>query len=935
MLTIKVKFLLLSLFVCTLASAQIVDIPDSNFKDALIIDGVDLNGDGEIQNSEAEAVTTLKVSSSNIASLEGIKSFVNLVELYAGNNLLTELDLTGLNLGGLYLSNNQLTDINISTCTELQIVEIHSNNLEVLDISNCEKIRFFSVQFNKLSELDESSLTNVETFNISYNQFETLDFSNMVNVTGLFLAGNKFSSIDATNSPLIYFFAASNNTELSEIFLTPSTALQLLIISNTQIVDFDISQFQGLLSIDFTSLPPQNFILNQNPELVEIALENNYLTNIDLSNVPNLKQLHISNNPITGIDLSGVPELNFLDLANCTELLNLDLSSNQLIDWLDISYTNFEEITGTNFSNLDTYVGDRSEVKYLDFSASSRLDNISISAALEVLLIKNGADEIIFPDLWNQTSQLKYLCADEDQILNVIDLFDMFDYETTPLINSYCSFEPGGSIYSIEGKNTLDQNLDGCDENDFNMPHVRYDISNSQGIQGAIVTDQSGNYSIDLQAETHTIIPRLENFDYFTTTPDSFVVEFPAEDSPFIQDFCFTPIGVKKDLEVVIIPIGELRPGFTSSYKVIYKNKGNQTLSGKVRLNYAKDFMEISGVSQQISSEGPTSAEWDFQNLLPFESREINIQFEYNTPMDDFPIMGGEVFVFRALVDPIQGDENQSDNIFRLDQLAVNSYDPNDKRCLEGDVLDLEHVGNYLHYMIRFENTGTANAINVVVADTLDESKYDLSSLQVVNASHMVQTRLRNNVVEFHFENIQLPFDDDNNDGHVVFKIKTLETLELGDSISNRAAIFFDFNYPIITNTYSTTVQQIIDADNDGFNEEEDCDDNNPNINPFAVEIAGNGIDEDCNGDDLLSSIEELEDQSIMIFPNPNSGSFTISVEHSTKTVITDISGRVIDEKYIGARNTNLQLTELTQGLYIVQFYQEGELVDCQKLVIR
>lgn len=42
------------------------------------------------------------------------------------------------------------------------------------------------------------------------------------------------------------------------------------------------------------------------------------------------------------------------------------------------------------------------------------------------------------------------------------------------------------------------------------------------------------------------------------------------------------------------------------------------------------------------------------------------------------------------------------------------------------------------------------------------------------------------------------------------------------------------------------------DNDNDGFYVEEDCDDSNASIYPFAYEIAYNGIDEDCNGEDLI-----------------------------------------------------------------------------------
>jgi hypothetical protein len=66
--------------------------------------------------------------------------------------------------------------------------------------------------------------------------------------------------------------------------------------------------------------------------------------------------------------------------------------------------------------------------------------------------------------------------------------------------------------------------------------------------------------------------------------------------------------------------------------------------------------------------------------------------------------------------------------------------------------------------------------------------------------------RIEGNKVEFIFENIQLPFDDANNDGYIAFKIKTLPNLILGDSLKNLADIYFDYNFPIRTNETQTTV---------------------------------------------------------------------------------------------------------------------------------
>jgi hypothetical protein len=92
----------------------------------------------------------------------------------------------------------------------------------------------------------------------------------------------------------------------------------------------------------------------------------------------------------------------------------------------------------------------------------------------------------------------------------------------------------------------------------------------------------------------------------------------------------------------------------------------------------------------------------------------------------------------------------------------------------------------------------------------IDLSKFDISTLVTTKASHEFVTKISDgNKVEFIFEKINLPFDDATNDGYIAFKIKTLPTLIVGDSFANEANIYFDYNFPILTNKATSTFKTL------------------------------------------------------------------------------------------------------------------------------
>jgi hypothetical protein len=251
-------------------------------------------------------------------------------------------------------------------------------------------------------------------------------------------------------------------------------------------------------------------------------------------------------------------------------------------------------------------------------------------------------------------------------------------------------------------------------------------------------------------------------------------VDFPTQASPFVQDFCVTANGIFHDLEVAIVPIGVARPGFDASYKIQYKNKGTQIENANLGFNYDDLVIDYLTASTSPTSQSTGVLNWNLGTLQPFQTGSLTVSFNLNAPTESPALNGGDTLLFSSTINGLFSDETPSDNTFLLNQIVVNSYDPNDKTCLEGVLVDQNKIGDYLHYQIRFENTGTYPAQNIVVRDTIDATKFDISTLQMVNTSHNCKTKITNHKVEFILENINLPFEDATNDGFIVFKIKII-----------------------------------------------------------------------------------------------------------------------------------------------------------------
>ena len=131
--------------------------------------------------------------------------------------------------------------------------------------------------------------------------------------------------------------------------------------------------------------------------------------------------------------------------------------------------------------------------------------------------------------------------------------------------------------------------------------------------------------------------------------------------------------------------------------------------------------------------------------MKPFESRMFYIHATINSPADVNPVNIGDILTFTASINPSIGDETQTDNSFIFNQTVVGAYDPNIVTCLEGTEVSDEEIGNYLHYTVDFENTGNYPAENIVVKEILDETKYDINTLQILNSSNPMNVKITGN----------------------------------------------------------------------------------------------------------------------------------------------------------------------------------------------
>ncbi|WP_452227020.1 DUF7619 domain-containing protein [Lacinutrix cladophorae] len=322
--------------------------------------------------------------------------------------------------------------------------------------------------------------------------------------------------------------------------------------------------------------------------------------------------------------------------------------------------------------------------------------------------------------------------------------------------------------------------------------------STINGVYNFIVPNTTGNFLIE-----------PVNNGNIVATPNGINLTINSSSTSYLNnDFCFTSNISGVEVEAQLVSQNLARPGFVASYDIIYGNNGNITTGAEtIVLNF--DSSKLTYVTNSASvvpaSVTSNSITWNYTNLTSLEFRNITFSFNVLAPPT---VSGGDVLSFTGNITPI-ADVDPSNNTINLNQVVVNAYDPNDVLCMEGDEISPTQIGDDLTYRIRFQNTGTAAAVNISVKTDLD-ADLDWATFQPISASHAYTTSVVNgNELTYTFNNINLDdatTNEPGSHGWIFYKIKPKNTVVVGDSFDATADIYFDFNPAVVTNTYTTTV---------------------------------------------------------------------------------------------------------------------------------
>ncbi|HPF91254.1 MAG TPA: hypothetical protein PLL57_11395 [Flavobacteriales bacterium] len=264
--------------------------------------------------------------------------------------------------------------------------------------------------------------------------------------------------------------------------------------------------------------------------------------------------------------------------------------------------------------------------------------------------------------------------------------------------------------------------------------------------------------------------------------------------------------GMPLDVRVLMAN-GPARPGFEILYAIDIDNLTTATTGATtltVQVDPALTF--VSMTSGGVAAGNTYS--WNLAMTSAFQHREVRLRMR--VPPDVGLI--GSTLTTTATLTTANTDVDLSNNTAISQQLVTGSFDPNDKLARTSSGSGTTYLigqDEWIDYTIRFQNTGTDTAFNVLITDTLPATLDPATVLWGPTSHACTRSMASNGTLKFIFTNILLPDSNSNeplSHGFVSFRIRPHQPVSPGTTFTNLANIYFDFNPPVITDPSVLTV---------------------------------------------------------------------------------------------------------------------------------
>ncbi|MBL7794706.1 MAG: VCBS repeat-containing protein [Saprospiraceae bacterium] len=458
-------------------------------------------------------------------------------------------------------------------------------------------------------------------------------------------------------------------------------------------------------------------------------------------------------------------------------------------------------------------------------------------------------------------------------------------------------FENQHGTPSIQGICFWDENANG-QQDSLELPLAGVKISLEPAGQ-TTYTNEEGAFRFFAGAGDFMLSAEPDACFAITTDPAAFQIQLPLQNPDSLFAF-----GFKSNDEAAMmttsIASASTRCGFNTSFWITLKNEGCSPAAAAFLMESNGLVTFVSAVPAPALVQGDSIVWISADSLQPGETRVITALLNVAgvEHLGETIELTGLAWALDTFGIPILPPATS----FYASQINC-AYDPNDKMVnLRSVAPDYNPAFSELIYTIRFQNTGTDTAFTVRVLDTLSTA-LDWSTFRPIGASHAHAITLDglNGTVIYEFDQILLPdstINEPASHGFISFAIQLKPELPPGIVVANTAAIYFDFNPPVMTNTVETTVEL-----------------------PVSV------------------SSEKGRPWPVQLNPNPNDGHFSVGLPEpatpGTVFRVIGLTGQVLLEKRAeaGSAKYNLQVGDLPAGLYLLQVVAEGRVMGVGRFV--